>query len=221
MKNKTDRTGGRNYSRVGLLIAIIIAICLGVGIYFLVRYIKNYFSNDNKGNEEPEINEVTGYNRLLKLINDDVQKVEGSRDVSSLISFDYSGNTFYISGINNDESAIYSYQLDLSSHDLENAYTATKYLIDNDINEDVNLTKYNVIESASFNDKYVTSTSKGPHYVGNVETTNKVFATLLDSGTIKAFNNVNLNQSLSDGYKPSLIDNSNPLYKMYFYIANK
>ena len=207
-----------NVNVPGLIIAIILFVALCVGGFFVIgRCSRN---NQPKEDETSENTSEVEYNRLLKVLNDNVNttKVEGEKEATAIVSFSFKESHFYISGVN--EDILYYYDVDLNSQTLENTKEAYDFVIKNEIegHYDILLDRYSFTASSEFANKF---TGAGKAYVGELGPLTKVFMTQMEGDYIYVINGDSLEDTLKDEYTPTIISNQDSLYPIYEYIANK
>lgn len=215
MDDKVAKKKESTVNKGGLVVAILILIGLIVGGYFLVRYIIDFFTNQET---ETSDKEEESYNKLLTILNNEVSKSAspGEKKASKLLTFDYSNSDhFYISGVNN--VTIFSYDIDLSSissiNDIDTAYN---YVINNDLSGYVTtVTRYTLEDFSELNNKYPSSNVK----TGTLVSATKVFGTLLINNNINIINGDELSVVLDNSYSPKTINSSSSLYNLYKYVS--
>ena len=216
-KKKEDRS----YEPAGLIIALLIIIGLGVGGFFLYRYvigpyIDNYLNPTVSEPTETDNSEVQ-YNKLLKVLND--QLLDSETKANELVSVTYQSQHFMISGYTSDQI----YYCDISLGD----YADTKAALDVIVNAEdfslytIEVTRYTRLASDELDNKYFTSDASGKRAIGNLGSVDKAFMTCKTGEEIKVINNVDLSEATNDSYSPLLIGKTNSLYKFYSYIASK
>ena len=201
----------------GLIITIILFTTLCLCLFFLIGRCTNKkpVPNDDTAENTLELE----YNKLLKVLNDNVNKtkVDGEQEASRLLSFSYSDSHFYISGSN--DATIYYYDVDLSSKSLATTKDAYDYVIKNDIEGlfEITIDRYVPTSSSEFAIKY---SMNGIYKIGQLGSSTKVFGTLDNGSSIVVLNGVELTAVLSDNYEAYAVIETNSLYQMYKYICN-
>lgn len=204
----------------GKIIGIVVGMLLLVALCLVGFFLIGWFSRTNPSKEDPNVEEH--YNRLLKVLNDDVNKTkaDGETEATSLLSFSFKDDHFYISGCNDD--VIYYYDANLSSQSLGDKKEAYDYVIANEIENhfEITTTRYSFSSSSEFENKYITEQKmNGKYKCGQYATLSKVFGTLEKESTIYVFNGVGIDETLLDGYNPTKIEKENPLFGIYNYIS--
>ena len=217
-KNKIAKKE-RHFSVVGLIFAFILIIGIGMGSFFLYRYVIAPAFNNFNNPTEPEVidDSEVKYNKLLNILNSDLETEE--EKANTLLSFSYQSDHFYISA--KASSKIYSYDIDIGAQ--ENINKALDFVITSESLSlfDREMSRYNQTSSTDFNNKYLTSGVTGKHSIGNQGAVNRVFATLKSDNQITVINNVDLSTSLDDSYELLKINSGEPLFKIYNYIVAK
>lgn len=217
-KNKIEKKE-RHFSVVGLIFAFILIIGIGVGSFFLYRYVIGpAFDNFNNPTEPATSNDSeVKYNKLLTILNDGLEPSE--EKASSLLSFSYQSEHFFISG--KTTSKVYSFDIDIGVQ--ENTNKALDFVITSESLSlfDREMSRYNQTSSTDFNNRYLTSGVTGKHSVGNQGAVNRVFATLRSGNQITVINNVDLSTALDESYTSIKINAGEPLFKIYNYIVTK
>lgn len=220
MKNKVIKEKEESNVNVpGLIIAILLLIAVCVGGFFLGRWMISQAST--KPNDETvEVKATT--DRLLKLLNDNITKTKVGEETlaNEVTSFSYSEKHFYISGYNG--STVYQYDVDLTSKSFTNTKEALDFLKDNDVDEyDIGLNRCTPTESDDFVNKYVTEGVTGKYHIATYGTESYAYATLLKDQQITVINGVTLSDALNSSYSPITISNTDPLFKVYSYLATR
>ncbi len=140
---------------------------------------------------------------------------------NEVTSFSYKEKNFYISGYNG--STVYQYKVDLSSISLSSTPDALDYLKEHDVegSYDITLNRCTPYESNDFTTKYVSEGVTGKYHIGAFGSKQYAYATLLKGEQITVINGDTLTDTLSSTYTPTTINNSDPLYSIYKYIATK
>ena len=224
MENKTFKNEEKEQGNVnvpGLIITIVLLIALCLGIFFFVRWIFTRSSTTDdvvEVNEEKEIND-----RLLKLLNDNINKTKIGEETLAyeVTSFTYSEKHFYISGYNG--STVYRYNLDLTTTSLATTKDALNYLKENEIggSYDITLNRCTPSESNEFVAKYVGEGVESKYHIATFGSEKYAYATILKNNVITVINGDVVSDTLSVGYTPLTISNSDPLFNVYKYIATK
>lgn len=204
-----------NINVPGLIITIILVIVLCLLGFFIIGRFSKPSSDDITENES-----AIGYNRLLKVLNDNVKttKIEGEKEATTLLSFSYNENHFYISAYN--EDIIYFYDADVSKELLTSLEDAYNFVLNNDLegDYDISLDRYTEVTSNEFVAKYG---SEGKYKVGTLGTTTKVFGLVQKESSIEVFNGVDLTTALDDSYTSMSFKDGDSLYPVYNYIVSK
>ena len=205
-------------SIIRIIVLIVLLIALIILVFFLIgRFVK---PNNNSQDDEVSENYEESYNRLLKVLNDNINKtkVDGEQEASKLLSFSYNENHFYISGYN--DEIVYYYDVDLSSKSLASSKEAYDYVIKNDIEGlfEITLDRYSPTSSTEFTSKY---SMDGLYKIGQLGSSTKVFATLYNNSSIVVMNGVELTTALDNNYGATAMIETHPLYQIYKYIATK
>lgn len=226
MKPKTIKKKEKEDSNVsipGLIIAMLILIAVCLGIFFLTRwFITNSRTPQEEVTEPVDENKVTT-DRLLKLLNDNIDKTKVGEETpaSEITSFSYQEKHFYISGYNG--SIVYQYDLDLSSQSYVTCKEALDYIMVNDVegSYEITLNRCTPIESSEFVNKYITSGVSGKYHVASFGSEQYVYATILNDEQIIVINGDTLSDTLDASYSPLTLNSGDPLFDVYKYIANK
>ena len=220
MKNKVIKEKKDSDINVpGLIIAMILLIGVCVGGFFLGRWMISQAST-KKDDDTAEVKATT--DRLLKLLNDNITKTKVGEETlaNEVTSFSYSEKHFYISGYNG--STVYQYDVDLTSKSFTNTKEALDFLKDNDVDEyDIGLNRCTPTESNDFVNKYVTEGVTGKYHIATYGTDTYAYATLLKDQQITIINGAVLSDTLNSSYSPITISNSDPLFKVYSYLATR
>ena len=220
MKNKVIKEKKDSDINVpGLIIAMILLIGVCVGGFFLGRWMISQAST-KKDDDTAEVKATT--DRLLKLLNDNITKTKVGEETlaNEVTSFSYNEKHFYISGYNG--STVYQYDVDLTSKSFTNTKEALDFLKDNDVDEyDIGLNRCTPTESNDFVNKYVTEGVTGKYHIATYGTDTYAYATLLKDQQITIINGAVLSDTLNSSYSPITISNSDPLFKVYSYLATR
>ena len=224
MKNKSVRKEEKTYSLKGLIILWVLSIAIGIGLFFLLRYLLG-LNKDDSGQKEPDTSENVSveYNNLLKLLNAEITATSliENEKANNVVSISFTDNYFYISGVN--ETYAYDYKIDLTSKgysSIKEAYDFVKYgNVGNEFAKE--LTRWSIADKTSFETKFVTEGITGKYMVGEITSNTVVYATLKSGDNkISIIHGDQLNDVLNESYSAKIVDLNDPLFQIYSYIVS-
>ena len=218
-KNKKER----NVNVLGIVIGLILVITIGLGGYFLGRWLYDHSAKVEVTDVFETDEAAEANNRLLKLLNDNINKTKIGEEAlaNEITSFSYQNKHFYISGYNG--ATVYQYDLNLESKSYTTTKEALDFVMKNDVEGEyeITLNRCTLVGSNEFVSKYITDGVSGPYHIGQLGEEQYAFATLLKGEQITIINGVALSVTLQTDYSPLVINNTDPLFNVYKYLVTK
>ena len=212
---KDNKKDNKKRNVVLAILSTLLITGIVILMFFLLGRCSNSSNNDN--NSGAQENYENSYNKLLSLVNSNINttKVIDEESANEIISFSYDDNHFNISAVN--DELLYIYDIDLNQS-FADTYQAYRYIVDNDINDDdylISLIRLNKVEDNNFVNTYIPSNYIGKYQVGSILSKKYASFTILLDDDIKVLNNIELPTSET----PINIDKNNSLFGIYEYIC--
>lgn len=223
-----DQKKKRNERIVSIVVFSVLGVAILTGLIILFIWLANKakelpLPDDSLPQEQEEVidDKSSEYNRLLQLVNTEVNNYSYT-PATSVVSFDYKDDKFYISARN--EYDVYNYEIDMTSISYPTIEEAIEYLLDNDPTSSMAkaLEKSSVCEIPSnFFNKYLAGDKKSWSAATEVGEKIYITSTIYDktSKDIKVIYDTSLDILMDDSYIVTTIEQTSEVYPIYKYIA--